>query len=88
MSIMVTVTGGTASVSWDAVAGALSYRVYYGAETGLYDQPFGSGLDVGNVITYTITGLTVGVTYYITVTAVDGSGNESEFGNEVAKVAT
>lgn len=79
-------SGASVQVSWDAVSGATSYRVYYGTNTGLYDQAFGSGINVGNVTTYTINGLSPGVTYYIAVTASDGS-NESDFGNEITKVA-
>lgn len=79
--------GGSVTVSWDAVPGASYYRVYYGTSTGLYDQEFGSGINVGNVTTYEVTGLVIGTTYYITVTATDGSGNESDYGNETTKVA-
>ncbi len=55
------------------------YKVYYGNASGNYT----SNLDVGNVTTYTVTGLQPG-TYYFAVTAYDTSGNESDFSNEVS----
>ncbi len=54
------------------------YKLYYGTGSGSY----GSVIDVGNVITYTVTGLLDG-TYYFAVTAHDTLGNESNFSNEV-----
>jgi hypothetical protein len=38
---------------------------------------------VGNVTSCTITSLSAGVTYYITVAAVDVNGQESAFSNEI-----
>ena len=40
-------------------------------------------VDVGNVTTYTVTGLADGATYYFAVTAYDSVGNESGYSNEV-----
>ncbi|MEU8620466.1 PHB depolymerase family esterase [Streptomyces sp. NPDC048623] len=62
-----TVTGTTdtsASLSWNAVDGAASYRVYRG------------GTQVGTPAgtSFTDTGLSAGTTYSYTVAAVDGSG--------------
>lgn len=57
------------------------YRVYYGTSSGVYDTT----LDVGSVITSTVSNLTDGVIYYFAVTAYDLSGNESDFSNEVSK---
>ena len=81
-----TAGGASLTVTWDAVTGADSYKVYYGTETMLYDQEWGSGTDVGNVTTYAITGLFAATTYYCAVTTVDG-GVESDFGNEMVGVA-
>ncbi len=55
------------------------YKVYYGTmpvtEPG---QEYNLGLiDVGNKISYDVTGLTNGVTYYFALTAYDASANES-----------
>ncbi len=60
------------------------YRIYYGVSSGNYTQ----SIDVGNVTTYQVTGLTDGVTYYFAVTAYDISGNESDYSNEVYKTIT
>lgn len=74
-------TSGNATVSWDAntepdLAG---YRLYYGTAPGVYGTP----IDVGNVTSYLVTGLTAGVVYYFAVTAYDTSGNESAKSTEV-----
>jgi hypothetical protein len=41
----------------------------------------------GSVINYRLTGLNTGTTYYVKVTAVDGSGNESSCSNEASGIA-
>jgi len=61
------------------------YRIYYGLSTGSYAQARGSGALVGNVTSYTISGLQSGRTYYFAVTAYDSAGNESAFSNEAIK---
>ena len=79
--------GGSVTVLWDAAPGATGYVLYYGTATRLYDQAKGAGIAVGNVTSYTLTGLTPGVTYYVAPAAVDGSGNESDVSQEISKVA-
>ena len=74
--------GATASLSWNAntepdLAG---YKVYYGTVSGSYGSP----TSVGNTTNYTVTGLANG-SYFFAVTAIDTSGNESGFSNEVSK---
>lgn len=59
------------------------YKAYWGTTSGNY----GSVISVGNVLTYTTTGLPDG-TYYFAVTAYDIAGNESDFSNEVSKTIT
>jgi hypothetical protein len=78
---------GTTILSWDPViATDLSgYRVYYGTAPGTYLQSIGQGIEVGNVVTYTVTGLSPGTRYYFAVTAYDTTGNESIYSNEVFK---
>ncbi|RJQ50671.1 MAG: hypothetical protein C4526_11360 [Nitrospiraceae bacterium] len=56
------------------------YIIYYGAESGKYSQ----GLDVGNVLMYTIYDLFSDSSYYFAVAAYDSSGNESDFSNEIS----
>jgi hypothetical protein len=63
------------------------YRVYWGTASGSYGQARGAGLNAGNSATYTVTGLTVGRTYFFAVTAYDAAGNESAFSGEVSKLA-
>ena len=72
-----------AALTWDAVTGATGYRIHYGIATGTYSQ----NLNVGNLTTTTVMGLSKGTTYYFTVTAYDNSNpvNESGFSNEVCK---
>jgi hypothetical protein len=56
------------------------FKIYYGTAPGRYDH----SIDVGNVATYTLTGLTPGQTYYIAATAYDTSKMESGYSNEVS----
>ena len=83
----VTTNNNSATLQWDAVTSANldSYRVYFGTTPGSYLQPSGQGIPVGNVTTYTVTGLSSSTRYYFTVTAVDKSGNESPHSNVVFK---
>lgn len=76
---------GTATVSWDAntepdLAG---YKIYFGLSSGSY----GSQIQVGNIInsrmSVRVNGLELGREYFFVVTAIDFSGNESGFSNEV-----
>ncbi len=55
------------------------YKVYYGTASRTYGPP----IDVGNVTTCMVPGLTQGVTYYFAVTAYDPSYNESGYSDEV-----
>ena len=79
----------TATLTWDApttnadgtpLTDMGGYKVYYGTASGKYTF----SLDVGNITTYRIEGLSPG-TYYFAVTASDASGNESDYSNEVSK---
>src|SRR3990170_6234665 len=82
---------GQAILSWDppatntdgsALTDLAGYKIYYGTSSGNYSTV----ITVGNVTTYTITGLTDNITYYFATTAYDSSGNESTFSNEVSKI--
>jgi len=77
--VLNTATAGNAQVTlaWTAVTGAASYSVQYGTVTGVYGTPE----VVGNLSSYTVTGLTNGTTYYFVVTATNAgatSGNSNE----------
>jgi hypothetical protein len=54
--------------------------VYYGVVSGTYTNV----VSVGNVTNATLTGLVEGTTYYISATAVDNLGQESDFAPEVS----
>ena len=58
------------------------YKLYYGTSSGVY----GTNLDIGNDITYKLSNLEDGISYYFAVTAYDTSDNESNFSNEVSKI--
>jgi len=74
---------GSATVRWQAGTDPdlNGYRIYYGTANRSYGLP----INVGNVTSYTIDNLEEGKTYYFSVTAVDSSGNESGYSQEVSK---
>ena len=78
-------TEGTISLAWDAniETDLAGYKLHYGTASGVYDH----SVDVGNVTTYTLTGLTKGQTYYIVATAYDTSINESVYSTPVSGAA-
>lgn len=75
---------GTNSVTlaWSASSSpeVTGYRTYYGVASGVYSD----SVEVGNMTTTTITGLSSGVTYFFAVTAVTAGGLESDFSNELS----
>jgi hypothetical protein len=73
--------GASVSLAWDASPSPniTGYKVYYGNASRSYGTP----VTIGNVLTYTVTGLTPN-TWYFAVTAFDNSGNESGYSNEVS----
>jgi len=79
---------GQITFAWDASPDAdlVGYRVYYGTSSGTYLQSPGAGIDVGNVLTKLVTGLTRGVTYFFAVTAYDSQGLEGDYSAEVSIV--
>jgi hypothetical protein len=90
-------SGGTIRLAWDSNTepDLEGYKIYYGALSRI--NPFfvsyehsidvGRASQSGNTVTYTLTGLTKGQTYYISVTAYNTSNNESDFSNEVSGAA-
>ncbi len=71
---------GAIVLAWDAAPSpAVGYKVYYGTRTGTYTN----SVDVGNVTTYTLAGLTKGQNYYIAASAYDSSKSESAYSDEV-----
>jgi len=70
------------TLAWDPVTSSTltGYKLYYGSSSHSYS----SSLNVGNVTTYSVSGLGTGTTYFC-VTATYSSGAESAFSNEVSK---
>jgi hypothetical protein len=71
------------TLAWDSDPssdGVTGYRVYYGDISGDYTN----SVDVGNVMSATVTGLTGGVTHFFAITAYNASGLESGFSAEVS----
>jgi len=77
------VFAGSATIRWQANTepDLQEYRVY----TGIASRTYGTPTPVGKATSYTVGNLEEGVTYYFAVTAVDTSGNESGFSQEVYK---
>jgi hypothetical protein len=69
------------TLTWNAntESDLAGYRIHHGTTSGSYS----AHIDVHNVTSYTVTGLTEGLTYYFAATAYDASGNESGYSNEV-----
>ena len=83
----VTATGGAGQVtiSWQAVAGATSYNLYYRTTTGVTTA---NGTRIANVTSpYAHASLVAGTTYFYVVTAVNGAG-ESVASAQVSAATT
>lgn len=70
------------TLAWDpspepALAG---YRLYYGTARGIYSH----FLEVGNIVSATVSNLIAGETYYFAATAYDTNGLESHFSSEIS----
>lgn len=70
------------TLSWNAVAGATSYHVYYATEPNIISKnisAFQNGIRLQNVSTpYTISGLQNNQTYYFVVTAIKGTEESAQ----------
>jgi hypothetical protein len=73
---------GSVSLSWAASADStvVGYKVYYGGAVRAYTN----STSVGNVTSYTISGLAPDKEYFFATTSVDGYGLESVFSNETS----
>lgn len=82
--------GKTVTLSWDASPSSVTgYKIYYDINSstspldGTGATEGNSPIDVGNVLTFTVNGLSDTADHYFAVTAYDGSGNESVYSNTV-----
>lgn len=82
-ALRVTTEGSSAFLAWNPLPSAelAGYNLYYGSISGKYLQR--RSIDRSGQ-TATIRALPVGQTYYFAVRAVNGSGEESDFSQEVA----
>ncbi len=73
------------TLSWDANTeeALVGYVIHYGERSGGYDKK----IDVGNVTTHVVPGLTEGKQYFYAVTAYDATRVESRFSNEANSIA-
>ncbi len=66
-----TAMSGKAALGWSSVSKAGGYKVKYGTTAGSYT----TSVDVGNVTSYTLTGLTNATKYYFAVSAYNATGS-------------
>ena len=80
--VSVNASAGQATLTWNpnTESDLAGYKLHYGTASGNYSVH----LDVHNVTTYTVTGLTDGQSYYFAATAYDASGHESGYSNQVS----
>jgi hypothetical protein len=74
---------GTLTITWlpNSEGDMASYRIYIGTSSGSYGTP----ITVSKASTSYIATLTRGFTYFVTMTAVDSSGNESPPAAELSR---
>jgi hypothetical protein len=70
------------TLAWNASPGTnvAGYHLHCGGLSGNYTNT----IDAGSSTTATVSGLTLGATYYFAATAYDSSGLESDFSNEIS----
>jgi PKD repeat protein len=83
-SVQLNWTPPTTNADGTALNDLAGYKVYHGSGSRQYT----ASVDVGNVTSYTLSGLTGGRLYYIAVTASDTSGNESVYSDEIPVTPT
>jgi hypothetical protein len=83
MAVLISVWARAEQVilAWDAntETDLAGYKIHYGTASGSYT----THVDVHNITTFMVTGLSPGQTYYFAASAYDTSGSESGYSNEV-----
>jgi PKD repeat protein len=82
-SVQLNWTAPTTNANGSTLTDLAGYKVYYGTSSRQYP----SSATIGIQTSYTLSGLTSGQRYYISLKARDTAGNESTFSNEVNIVA-
>jgi len=74
--------GPSVTLAWNpsASTNVVGYNIYYGGASGVYTN----SINVGNVTSAIIPGLTAGATYYFAATADDALADQSCFSNEIS----
>jgi hypothetical protein len=74
------------SLEWNANSepDVTGYKLHYGTQSRSYSNV----INVGKTISYTVTGLLEGTTYYFALTAYNVSGLESAYSSEVSTTST
>jgi hypothetical protein len=67
-------------LGWTKVERASAYTVFYGTTSKKYTE----SKEIGNLTTYSVTGLTNGTPYYFAVKARSDQGDESNYSNELS----
>ena len=76
------------SANWSSAAGATGYRLDVATDNGFSSfVPGFNNLDVGNVTTYSVTGLNAGTTYYYQVRADSTCGTSSDSATQTVLTA-
>jgi hypothetical protein len=75
-------SGTSATLVWNesSTDPVVAFNLYVGKASGVY----GPSVNIGNVLSYTISGLTPSTKSFVAVTAVDAAGKESVKSNEVS----
>ena len=77
-----TASASTVTLAWDPSAdtNVSSYNIYYGGASGSYTNE----ISAGDITSAVVSGLSEGATYFFAATAVDSTGDESDFSNEIS----
>lgn len=73
------VSAQSVTFAWDPVSGVTGYKLYQGGATRIYTN----SINAGNATQTSVSGLTVGKTYYFAATAYNSSGVESDYSTEI-----